>query len=379
MKQTFDPLNLNIEWFDPNSSYLEDGLRFGEVVYRGDAYDIAALGAAQIVTAIEQSTDSDNLADPMIFTEEEVEAALVHNELELTDTTTDDEDGVDYESSYYKGSFAIDPTAQIVKGIRQIQGIPLITGSRLLRATEATIEAFCNIEEIMSNGKRMRVAFVKKEKIQKVFLPETRAEGLALINESMIAINNQLGIQGLPAIAAACHINGECGYGKLSGVGAYGNLGNFQFDVIANAVAVNLKWPFLIKGSDTKPVDGVNVKYLTANVVHDDLNMALKNYVRWMYSSFRKYWKSFYSTKNSSAKSYINAFMLDLASRGYFTGTVEISKEQWSGIVATFVQQYNFTGWEEDFNLISSKLLDYFDANAPKLASEMRSWNVNAS
>lgn len=378
MKQTFDPKNPNIEWFDPNSSYIEDGLRFGEVVYRGDSYDGIITGASQIVTAIEQSTDSDNLADPMIFTEEEVEAALAHNELEVVDTTTD-EDGVDYDSPYFKGSFAVDPSAQIINGMRHINGMPIITGSRLLLATEATIEALCNIEEVVSNGKRMRVAFIKKEKINKVFLPSTRAEGLALIYERLRMINKQDGVQGIPAMAAACHINGECGYAKLSGIGAFGNLGNFQFDVIANAKAVNLKWPFLVKGTDTKPVDGVDVKYLTANVVHDDLDMALRNYVRWMYSSFRKYWKSFYSTKNDSSKNYINAFMLDLASRGYFTGTVEISKEKWSSIVATFVQQYNFENWEEDYNLIASKLLSYFDASAPKLANEMRSWVSNAS
>lgn len=378
MKQTFDSNNPNIEWFDPDSSFIENGLRFGEVVYRGDSYEGVQLGASQIVTAIEQSTDSDNLADPMVFTEEEVEAALAHNELEVTDTTSD-EDGVDYDSPYFKGSFANDPTAQIVNGVRNINGTPIITGSRLLYATEATIEAFCNIEEIVSNSKRMKVAFIKKEKIKKIFLPSTRAEGLSIIYEKMRLINIRTGVQGLPAMAAACHINGECGYGNLSGIGAYGNLGNFQFDVIANAKAVNLKWPFLIKGSDTKPVDGVDVKYLTANVVHDDLDMALMNYTRWMYSSFRKYWKSFYSTKTASSKDYINAFMLDLASRGYFTGTVEITKEKWSSIVATFVQQYNFENWEEDFELISSKLLSYFDTSAPKLAAEMRSWMQNAS
>lgn len=382
MKQTFNPNNPNIEWYDPASSKIDDNLFYGEVSYIGDEHQVLVGGtvmAESISVTIGQnelSTDSENLADPMIFTEEEVEAALQHNELEVSDNGTSQDDGVDYESAYFKGEFAIDPTAIIRNGIRVLNGVEVVTGSRLLYATEATITAMTDIQVVTFNKKQISVAFIKPSKAKKVFYPMTREQGLVLIFTSVKRINQLGGVQGIPALAAACHINGECGYGKLSGIGAFGNLGNFQFDVISNAKSINKKWPFIMKGRDTKPVDGKDISYTTVNPYHDDLDQALRNYIRWMYSSSRKYWKSFYSKFNGNPQVYIEQFMLDLAARGYFTGTVAISKEKWSNIVSSFVNQFEASDWEADFNLISSKLLQYFEANSPKLAAEMKSWNL---
>lgn len=380
MKTTFNPNNANIEWFDPNSTKIDDNLYYGEVVFLGDApqamVNAVKTSGEVLIAGNEISSDSDNLADPMIFSEEEVEQALAHNELEVSDNSSDDEDDVDYNSVYFKGNFTPDPSAQVTNGIRMIDGKPIITGSRLLYATEATINAYCDLEEVQAHGKSITVAFLKKSKAKKVFYPTTREQGLRQVYDLMRSHNKLSGVKGLPALAAACHINGECGYGSMTGIGAYGNLGNFQFDIISNAKAVNRKWPFIIKGFDTKPVEGVDIKYLTANVYHDDLSMALKNYTRWMYSSSRKYWQSFYKTIQDSPAAYVEAFMLDLAARGYFTGTVKISKEQWSKTVSKFAHLITDSDWKEDFREISSKLQAYFDANAPKLAAEMRSWKV---
>lgn len=391
MYGVFDPNNASLEWYDPNSVQLSgdaEGLMLGEHIFVGDDYTMV-IGASELaesasvtVAANELSTDSDNLADPMIFSEQEVEAALAHNELEVTDSENDDDD-VDYDSVYYKGSFAVDPSAKLKDGVRLIDNKPVVTGSRLLFATEATIQSYCLIQEVQFNDRKILVAFLKPEKVKQVFYPLTRAQGLQQIYDIAQRLNQLPGTKGIPALAAACHINGECGYGNLSGIGAYGNLGNFQYDLISNAKAINKKWPFIMKGSDVKPVEGKDVRYMTGNVVHDDLEQAVHNYIRWMYKSQRAYWKSFYKTFATARNKaeYVEAFMLDLAARGYFTGTVSLSKEKWSEIVGNFANLIEFTGWIEDFNLIKGKLQSYFDSNAntPKLAAEMRSWFTTLS
>lgn len=383
MYGVFDPTNPAIEWYDPNAVKLSgdaDGLMVGEFNFIGDEY-APTVGATEVAESLsiatnELSTDSDNYADPMIFTEEEVSNALAHNELEATDSANDDDD-VDYNSAYYKGSFAVDPSAILKNGIRLINNEQVVTGSRLLYATELTILSYCNIEEVQFNNRKMKVAFLKPEKIKKVFYPLTRAQGLQMIYDIVKRINNLPGTKGIPALAAACHINGECGYDKLTGIGAYGNLGNFQYDLISNAKAINLKWPFIMKGSDLKPVAGKDVRYMTGNVVHDDLEQAVHNYIRWMYKSQRKYWMSFYKTFTEVKDNYVEAFMLDLAARGYFTGTTSLSKEKWSEIVGNFANALEFSDWKNDFKLIAGKLQAHFDTNSPKLAAEMRSWFTN--